>query len=176
MHRAGQSHLTAALHASAGLQAQPLLLRKAAVFVTRILVVFGISEASPGGIGFGGEGSTSSSGAGDGSAPILDAFAAFRDTVRGLAREQPASGAILQACDRCAPARPRCMHAQLSETLCIRCKLLVKPSCRPATGVPLLPGSRVRSCTAWTEVSAGLSLECSCTVACGSQCSTASQM
>ena len=137
-----QSHLTAALHALAGLQAQPLLLRKAAVFVTRILFVFGISEASPGGIGFGGESSSSSSGGGDGSAPILDAFAAFRDTVRGLAREPPASGGILQACDRWAPVGPRCMHAQLAGTvtLCSRCTLLARLSGRPMTGVPLLPG------------------------------------
>eukprot|EP00891_Asterochloris_glomerata_P005537 jgi/Astpho2/5537/e_gw1.00079.20.1_t len=122
--------------AQPGLQPQPLLLRKAAVFVTRILVVFGISEASPGGIGFGGEGSSSSS-TDDGSAPLLDVFAAFRDTVRGLAREQPASGAILQACDRCAPAGPGCMHAQLSGILCGRRRLLVQPCSRPATVVPL---------------------------------------
>ena len=166
MHQNGPVLPTAALHAPAGLQVQPLLLRKAAVFVTRILVVFGISEASPGGIGFGREGSSSSSGAGDGSAPILDAFAAFRDTVRGLAREQPASGAILQACDRCAPCPGPRVHARpaLRDTV-QQVHAAGKLSCRPATGVPLLPGHVGEVEVAQTEVSAGWSLELSCAVA-----------
>ena len=140
LHRPDQSHLTAALHAPAGLQPQPLLLRKAAVFVTRILVVFGISEASPGGIGFGGEGSSSSS-TDDGSAPLLDVFAAFRDTVRGLAREQPASGAILQACDRCAPAGPGWGSVQPGLSSLQSCPL----SCPSSAAAPWLAGLSVIS-------------------------------
>ncbi|KAG2499369.1 hypothetical protein HYH03_002944 [Edaphochlamys debaryana] len=74
--------------------ARPLLLRKAAAFVTRILSVFGIVDAPSDRPGF-----TETSAAGnDGAvgAKVLDAFASFRDEVRSLAKAK-AEAAGLQA-------------------------------------------------------------------------------
>lgn len=82
-----------------GPPAQPLLVRKAAAYVTRILTVFGISTAAPDELGFGGEASATVA-AGEGAAKYLDAFALFRDTVRGMAKAGNSSGDILAACDR----------------------------------------------------------------------------
>ncbi|KAF8056247.1 CARS1 [Scenedesmus sp. PABB004] len=76
----------AAPPSDAGLAAagpQPLLLRKAAAYVTRILSVFGVLPGPGDTLGLGGEGGGSSDAAG---ASYLDAFAAFRDEVR---RQQP---------------------------------------------------------------------------------------
>lgn len=74
-------------------------MRKAAAYVTRILTVFGISTAAPDQLGFGGEASASVA-AGEGAAKYLDAFALFRDTVRGMAKGGKSSQDILAACDR----------------------------------------------------------------------------
>lgn len=84
----------------AGPPAQPLLVHKAAAYVTRILSVFGISKAAPDQIGFGGEAAASGA-AGQDTAKYLDAFAAFRDRVRGLAKAKADPRQILDACDRC---------------------------------------------------------------------------
>jgi hypothetical protein len=76
---------------------QPLLLRKATAFVTRILSVFGIVPAPPDSPGLGDIQSSS----GDGkAASYLDAFAAFRDEVRTLARSKADLKDILAACDK----------------------------------------------------------------------------
>lgn len=83
----------------AGPPAQPFLVRKAAAYVTRILRVFGISTAPPDQLGFGGEAGASTAAA-DGSTKYLDAFALFRDTIRGMAKGNKSSGEILAACDR----------------------------------------------------------------------------
>ncbi|KAK9817180.1 hypothetical protein WJX72_010713 [[Myrmecia] bisecta] len=85
---------------AAGGTAQPLLLRKAAAYVTRILSVFGLSSASADGLGFGASEAAGAAGASSSeSAQYLDAFAAFRDGVRQMAREAKHQG-ILAACDR----------------------------------------------------------------------------
>lgn len=82
-----------------GPPAQPFLVRKAAAYATRILRVFGISTAAPDQLGFGGEAAATAS-AGEGTAKYLDAFALFRDTVRGMAKGNKSSGEMLAACDR----------------------------------------------------------------------------
>ena len=84
---------------AAGPPAQPLLVHKAAAYVTRILSVFGISKAAPDQIGFGGEAAASTA-SGQDTAKYLDAFAAFRDSIRGLAKAKADPGQILAACDR----------------------------------------------------------------------------
>jgi hypothetical protein len=83
----------------AGHRPLPLLVRKAAAFVTRILRVFGLSSAGPDELGFGGASGAHQSD----NAPLLDALAAFRDTVRGEAKRSGQSE-ILKACDRCGPS------------------------------------------------------------------------
>ena len=76
---------------------QPLLLRKATAFVTRILSVFGIVPAPSDSPGLGDIQSSS----GDGKvASYLDAFAAFRDEIRTLARSKAELKDILSACDK----------------------------------------------------------------------------
>lgn len=91
--------LTRAFDPCAGPPAQPLLVRKAAAYVTRILSVFGISQAAADQVGFGGE-AAGSAAAGQDTAQYLDAFAAFRDGVRGLAKAKAEPAQILAACDR----------------------------------------------------------------------------
>jgi len=75
----------------------PLLLRKSAAFVTRILSVLGIVQGPGDTLGFGAEGGAADSGA---VAGYLDAFAAFRDEVRSLAKSKAPAGELLAACDR----------------------------------------------------------------------------
>ena len=96
---ASGQHAVERFLSGAGPPAQPLLVRKAAAYVTRILTVFGISTAAPDQVGFGGEASAAVS-AGEGAAKYLDAFALFRDTVRGMAKAGKSSGDMLAACDR----------------------------------------------------------------------------
>uniref|UniRef100_A0A383W906 cysteine--tRNA ligase n=1 Tax=Tetradesmus obliquus TaxID=3088 RepID=A0A383W906_TETOB len=76
---------------------QPLLLRKAAAFMTRILSVMGVLPGPSDTPGFGGEGGAASDAAG---ASYLDAFAMFRDEIRGLSKAKAAHGELLAACDR----------------------------------------------------------------------------
>lgn len=57
---------------------QPLLLRKAAAYVTRILSVFGVAPAAADAPGLGGAAAAEGDGKG---AAYLDAFSAFRDEV-----------------------------------------------------------------------------------------------
>jgi cysteinyl-tRNA synthetase len=71
----------AAAGAGAGAGPQPLLLRKAAAYVTRILSVFGVVPAPSDAPGLGGEGGGEGGGDARGAA-YLDAFSAFRDEVR----------------------------------------------------------------------------------------------
>ena len=92
---------------------QPLLLRKAAAYVTRILSVFGVvagpgdapglgddGAAAPGaGVSGGGGASAGGAGGGDRGAAYLDAFASFRDDVRALAKAKAPPNEILAACD-----------------------------------------------------------------------------
>lgn len=75
---------------------QPLLLRKATAFVTRILTAFGIVEPPSDRPGFG---EVAAVGDSKGST-YLDVFAAFRDEVRSLARGKADPKDILTACDR----------------------------------------------------------------------------
>ncbi len=85
---------------SAG-QPQPLLLRDAAEYISRILAVMGLSTAAHGDIGLG----DTSHQTEDSRLPgCLDAFASYRNEVRTLARQNtdPAHTIqhILQASDR----------------------------------------------------------------------------
>lgn len=74
-----------------------LLLRSCAAYVTRILSTFGLSPAPGDTLGLGAEGE---GGAGDArSAAVLDAFCAFRDGVRRLARAGAPHRELLAACD-----------------------------------------------------------------------------
>eukprot|EP00879_Flechtneria_rotunda_P016738 GHRR01017519.1.p1 GENE.GHRR01017519.1~~GHRR01017519.1.p1 ORF type:complete len:787 (+),score=316.08 GHRR01017519.1:800-3160(+) len=96
-----QEHATAA--GGSGLQPagpQPLLLRKAAAYVTRILSVFGIVQGPGDTLGLGGEAGAGSGAADAAGASYLDAFAAFRDEIRGLAKAKALAGELLVACDR----------------------------------------------------------------------------
>lgn len=83
--------------AAQGVPAQPLLLRKAAAFVTRILSVFGLVPASSDRLGFPAEGAAANS---DGLGRYLDTLSAFRDEVRSMARSKAEAGVVLAACDR----------------------------------------------------------------------------
>eukprot|EP00878_Enallax_costatus_P002111 GHUV01002279.1.p1 GENE.GHUV01002279.1~~GHUV01002279.1.p1 ORF type:complete len:785 (+),score=272.34 GHUV01002279.1:146-2500(+) len=76
---------------------QPLLLRKAAAYVTRILSVFGIVQGPGDVLGLGGEGGSSTDAA---AASYLDAFATFRDEVRSLCKSKASHGELLGVCDR----------------------------------------------------------------------------
>eukprot|EP00798_Chlamydomonas_sp_ICE-L_P027085 gene27085-biopygen836 len=83
--------------ASAAAPAQPFLLRKVATYVTRMLSMFGIVDASWDKPGF----ADAAGGAGDAKgAGYLDAFAAFRDEVRSLARTKADPKETMTACDR----------------------------------------------------------------------------
>eukprot|EP00798_Chlamydomonas_sp_ICE-L_P002666 gene2666-biopygen8694 len=83
--------------ASAAAPAQPFLLRKVSTYVTRMLSMFGIVDASWDKPGF----ADAAGGAGDAKgAGYLDAFAAFRDEVRSLARTQADPKETMTACDR----------------------------------------------------------------------------
>lgn len=76
---------------------QPLLLRKSTAFVTRILSAFGIVSSPSDSPGLGDVQSSS----GDGKVSLyLDAFAAFRDEIRTLARSKAELKDILSACDK----------------------------------------------------------------------------
>ncbi|GLC35821.1 hypothetical protein PLESTB_000497800 [Pleodorina starrii] len=79
--------------------ARPLLLRKAAAYVTRILSVFGIVDGPSDRPGFT-ESSASAAGADDMSPRCLDVFAAFRDEVRGMAKAKADPRDVAAACDR----------------------------------------------------------------------------
>ncbi|KAG1654827.1 hypothetical protein FOA52_009108 [Chlamydomonas sp. UWO 241] len=80
--------------------AQPLMLRKAAAYVTRILSVFGIVPVAADTPGFGSEGASAGGDGGAVAASYLDTFAAFRDEVRSLARAKAEPKDILAVCDR----------------------------------------------------------------------------
>eukprot|EP00195_Chlamydomonas_chlamydogama_P001473 CAMPEP_0202920984 /NCGR_PEP_ID=MMETSP1392-20130828/77139_1 /ASSEMBLY_ACC=CAM_ASM_000868 /TAXON_ID=225041 /ORGANISM="Chlamydomonas chlamydogama, Strain SAG 11-48b" /LENGTH=790 /DNA_ID=CAMNT_0049614513 /DNA_START=176 /DNA_END=2548 /DNA_ORIENTATION=+ len=76
---------------------QAMLLRKAAAFVTRILTAFGVVDTPVDRPGL----SDASGSSGDSKgASYLDAFSAFRDEVRSLARAKAEPKEILAACDR----------------------------------------------------------------------------
>ncbi|KAG2442848.1 hypothetical protein HXX76_002927 [Chlamydomonas incerta] len=76
--------------------ARALLLRKAAAFVTRILSVFGIVDGPSDRLGFT-ETSSSASSNDAAAARYLDALAAFRDEVRGLAKAKAAAAELVAA-------------------------------------------------------------------------------
>ena len=84
---------------AAGEESRPyFLLRKIAVYITRILACFGLCEE--GGIGWTSSASQGGLNREETIKPVMDVFADFRDTVRNLARSlgkdaQP----LLQACD-----------------------------------------------------------------------------
>ncbi|CAM6034529.1 unnamed protein product, partial [Sphagnum compactum] len=79
------------------------IVQKAAVYITWILSIFGLSDAGRGDIGFG---SSGSEGVANTSslevvvAPYLDAFALFRDQVRTAAREGAPKETLLELADR----------------------------------------------------------------------------
>ncbi|CAG9461321.1 unnamed protein product [Pedinophyceae sp. YPF-701] len=77
--------------------AQGMLLRRCAAFVTRILGCFGLAEGAADRLGF------EAAQAGDTRAfdALMDAFATFRDDVRGIARTLGSvAGELLAQCDR----------------------------------------------------------------------------
>lgn len=76
----------------------PMLLRKATAFATRILSVFGIVDGPSDRPGL--SDASASSASDDTSARYLDAFAAFRDDVRALAKARAEPREVLAACDR----------------------------------------------------------------------------
>ncbi|MEW5310069.1 MAG: hypothetical protein WDW38_001900 [Sanguina aurantia] len=88
---------------------QPLLLKKASAFVTRVLSVMGIVDGPTDRLGFSDHASESTSGQGaSSSAPggtahltaILNAFSGFRDEVRGLGKGKVVDGKeVMLACD-----------------------------------------------------------------------------
>ena len=87
---------------------QPLLLRGVAAYVTRILGAFGLATGAGDAIGLPATGGAAGNGVGEGDAAggvradgVLDAFSAFRDQVRALAKGGSPAGEILEACDRC---------------------------------------------------------------------------
>lgn len=85
--------------ASQGPRSQPLLLRKAAAYVTRILTVFGLTDGPGDKLGLS---DSSSGGAGDDArlSAYLTAFSSFRDEMRALARGGADKVTLLTACDR----------------------------------------------------------------------------
>ncbi|MEW5303562.1 MAG: hypothetical protein WDW36_006242 [Sanguina aurantia] len=88
---------------------QPLLLKKASAFVTRVLSVMGIVDGPTDRLGFSDHAAESTSGSGASpSAPggtahltaILNAFSGFRDEVRGLGKGKVVDGKeVMLACD-----------------------------------------------------------------------------
>ena len=97
----------------AGPPPQAFLLRQVAAYVTRILGVLGVAGGRDE-LGLGPDGASSGGGAaGEGAAPVLDAFADFRTEVRSLAKAalNGAGGGgvadalkqLLAVSDRCVP-------------------------------------------------------------------------
>lgn len=81
-----------------GRSCQSLLLTQITSYVTRILSVFGVVEPVADKPGLG---EATGAGAGDSkTAPILDAFAAFRDEVRALGKARAEPKEVLSVCDR----------------------------------------------------------------------------
>lgn len=81
------------LRAGSASPPQRLLIRSVASYVSRILGEFGLE--------FGGTSSAGPEAAGRDETPaVLDAFAAFRDEIRRLAKEGAGAGQLLAACDR----------------------------------------------------------------------------
>ncbi|GAB4823051.1 hypothetical protein N2152v2_010097 [Parachlorella kessleri] len=80
-----------------GVTPQPLVLRKAAAYVTRILSAFGLVGGPGDVLGFTSEAAAAASS--DHVADVLDALAAFRDRVRGLAKSKADAKEVLSACD-----------------------------------------------------------------------------
>ena len=86
-----------------------LLLRKVAEYITRILRVFGIAGEDEIGLCREAGSSAAAAVAGEGAAPLLDAFADFRTAVRTAAKAGISDAAAAQAslkevlavCDRC---------------------------------------------------------------------------
>lgn len=82
---------------------QPLLLRKAAATVTRFLSAVGLVDGPGDQLGFSdaaGGGAAAAAGTDAQGARYLDAFAAFRDEVRSMAKAKAEPAAMLAACDR----------------------------------------------------------------------------
>lgn len=86
-----------------------LLLRKVAEYITRILRVFGIAGEDAIGLSSKAGSGAAAAVAGEGAAPLLDAFADFRTGVRSAAKAGISNTAAAQAslkevlavCDRC---------------------------------------------------------------------------
>ncbi|KAJ7569164.1 hypothetical protein O6H91_01G064100 [Diphasiastrum complanatum] len=76
-----------------------LLVRKVAEYVTKILQVFGLSNASENEIGFGSDSSTKTDNAENVLGPYLDAISSFRDQIRAAAKAGVPKESILQLAD-----------------------------------------------------------------------------
>lgn len=77
-----------------------ILVRKAAEFITRMLVIFGVSNASESEIGFGSQSAASSGNLEAIVTPYVDAAAVFRDDIRAAVREGASKERILDIADR----------------------------------------------------------------------------
>ena len=78
---------------------QAFLLRQAAAFVTRILSVFGLAPSAGDVLGMGAEGGEPNTASDTKTAAVLDAFCAFRDSMRAAARRGAPPNEFLSACD-----------------------------------------------------------------------------
>lgn len=77
-----------------------VLVRKSAEFITRMLVIFGLSDAREHEIGFGSDVAASSGSQEAVLSPYLDAVAAFRDEVRAAVKEGASKEKIMGIADR----------------------------------------------------------------------------
>lgn len=87
---------------SANGKPQPSLLKKAAIFVTKILVVFGLSDAKNDEIGFG---STTSQSGSTGNlttvvAPYVDGWVSLRDSVRSAVKSNASQAKLMELTDK----------------------------------------------------------------------------
>ncbi|KAL4430549.1 hypothetical protein ABPG77_005789 [Micractinium sp. CCAP 211/92] len=80
---------------AAGPAPQAFLLRAAAAYITRILSVFGLCSAPGDFLGFAEAAAAAACG---GTEVVLDAFSAFRDVVRGLAKAKAPAAVLTAAC------------------------------------------------------------------------------
>ncbi|GLI68942.1 hypothetical protein VaNZ11_013467 [Volvox africanus] len=95
--------------------ARPMLLRKAAAYVTRILSVFGIVDGPSDRTGFT-EASTSAAANDEMGPRCLDVFAAFRDEIRAMAKSKTDHKDVAAACDRLRDQTLKDLGVQLEGT------------------------------------------------------------
>eukprot|EP00249_Psilotum_nudum_P022104 c28374_g1_i1 orf=1074-3446(-) len=79
---------------------RPILVKRSAEYVTKMLVIFGLSNASPGDVGFGPDGATDFGSAEVTVGRYLDAVACFRDDIRAAAKAGASKEIFLEMADR----------------------------------------------------------------------------